>query len=257
MKPVTENQKNYIKRLSVKLYNLNNTPLLTNEQIEILNYHEADKIIKKLKKQVANAEEKLYLKPYVKYTDKLIEYPFVEYIENYKKIYSVIVDTQQNKAEIQTINGETIIIEEGKGKRVLFEYTPPYGVKRLFNIIKQAIDEDKRLNIYEVNNNIVAYKEDKAREENIKKYIKIINKILKATDNKLVKTYNEMSRSNEFRLDKMLPLIKVRNEKLYNELEPLVREDKVVEISKIFDILEMAERKSYGVVFVNDNVIKL
>lgn len=246
MQTAKEKQAIYINELSYRLYELYNstdtTIIMPYEKALELSYPMACKMIQDLKEKVEKAE---YTENFLKmqwYSDKLVEVPLVKFIDNYKDIDSFKVNTTIDQIDIVTINGNDISIST-KGMTFINQGIQ-INLEKITEILKQAIDESKRVNIYSISKYIFILLENQNRDNTFKKTITLYNNMLKSTKGYVIKNTKDQPL-----YERSLKIVKLRAIENYSELENILTDP---QRKKAFiDTINLVNTYSYGILAEN------
>ncbi|MCT4662761.1 MAG: hypothetical protein N4A40_12940 [Tissierellales bacterium] len=157
---------------------------LSGKKVERLSSYSDDEILK-LKRQIKFYENNL-IKYFLGRDTKLIEIPFLRFVENYIEVSNLDADPIFNSAKLVTneevleISGNIVVKSLGHGL-VLHDN---YGA--LFSLVKSAIDSKKRINLVKDGECQRFYLECTEEEkEELVEVVNYINYILLSTGNKI------------------------------------------------------------------------
>jgi len=254
-KTANEKQAIYINRLSYKLYKLNDCKdtktIIPYKKALQLTYDVADDMIKTLLEKIKEVEIDKYLKTEIeKDTDlnKLIDFPTLSIIENYKKIDSFRIDINKETAEINTLDGDTYKLSGD----ILRKHNFSMDYKELASILKRAIDYDLRVSIIKTDKFIVVTPENEVRKsvkENYERLINLYNRILEETNNKLPVDKNGKITAKSFNVT--LKYIRKRDLGLYEELKKEGKSN----FKGLITLLEKERVHEYNIVSSNRKIL--
>jgi hypothetical protein len=248
-----EKQAIYINRLGTYLsdlrkYYVDREDPMPIEEARRLTYARAVEIINELKHRINKAELLNYTRSNLNMTEEMRGYFKVKYIENYKEIANFSVDTKNRTATLITELGEEITIE---GKIKTADWIDNYG--SLFTVLKNAIDSKKKINIFKSNGITMVYIEaDDMIKEKYRKGVRYMNAILGLSDLALpiAKAVKGITDVKNFK--KILPLIKIKDIELYEELNEYMEEWE--NTNSVIGTMYLANVRNEGFVPYGDNI---
>lgn len=245
-----EKQAIYINQLSYKVFKLkfgeDIREVITIDQAREFTYEMAQDTIAKLERQVEYYQYRRFERSHLKRDAEMRDFYKVLFVENYKTIKNVRVDLNENKAWLLTDTGEEILIE---GKIKSGDWYNNYGT--LYNTVKTAIDGNRKINIFKCNEYTMVFiePEEEVKERN-RELIYYLNKIMDISGNKLpaLKDKKGIPDINTFK--KILPLIQMKNIKLYEELSEFMENENNAQ--EMLDTLSYGYMKTKGYATSND-----
>ncbi|MBO8161699.1 MAG: hypothetical protein H0Z24_08690 [Thermosipho sp. (in: Bacteria)] len=251
MKMATKKQAKLINDLTYRLYELSsdkdkNILIPFKEALEFP-YDTAQRMIKDLKAKIKETEIEVFLKEPTGYAKRYIKFMPIQIIQNYKVIKKIRVDIENRTAEITTEDGQVIEIADPENKLLRKDRGYLY-IHNLYDMLKQAIDHNIRVNIFKTDKYYI-YHEDKKRDAELIEWIKVFNRILKATYGILPEspTYNKVNFKDTFQL------IKERDEKLFRILSEMSDE----KLDRFNELIYFAKKNYYGLAFEDQQVTRL
>lgn len=241
MKTATHKQAIQIHNLSYIYYVLSSSEnidtIIPFDKAKALPYSIAEKMLENLKHKIEKTEDRIYLNDYVWSTDKLIKHTPITLVQNYKKIDSFKIYPADKVAEIVTLEGEKIVLD--LNLRLMNE-SWNIGIDELNKILVQAIDEDKSVNIYRIDNKVIhIFLEDNERDKQYKWVAKHYNNILKSTNGIL-----PHNTKDEIQYKKVMNIVKAREIETYMELKSYFNKEH--KYNAIKQVIEYAKAGFYG-----------
>ena len=252
LKMCEEKQAIYINQLSYKVFKLkfgeDIREVITIDQAREFTYEMAQDTIAKLERQVDYFEYRRFTRSQLKRDAEMRDFYKIQFVENYKNIKNVKVDLKKKKAWLLTDTGEEILIE---GKIKSGDWYDNYGT--LYKEVKNAIDSERKVNIFKCNEHTMVFTEP---EEEIKErnriLVEYINEIMDISDNKLpaLKKLKGIPDLETFK--RILPLIEMKNIKLYEELSEFV--ENRINAQALIDTLAYGNMQTRGYTTSKDKI---
>jgi hypothetical protein len=240
MKTANTKQAIYINNLTYILYEVlgsnDTTVIMPISKAMELPYGIADRMIMQLQEKIASTEYELLFKNYKHSSDKIIEVSPIKYIENYKEVDRFRIDKENKVIQIITLDQQEIRIEAYKNLKIenFSSSLDEYAI-----ILKKAIDEEKRINIYSINNTVYMFLVDEDKANSYRIIADIYNKLLKATDNKVICSYK-----NEKLYERGIRLVEARDIETYKAIKPILQDNNKYQYLK--RIIKYADDNLFG-----------